>query len=81
MNLINTNPNVRTEAREGLWARYRDQEQVEQRNNHINKALEPYYDSMKDSVEAGLQEEITKLQEARQEYVESLGGVGVGTEQ
>lgn len=81
MSLINTNPNVRAEAREGLWARYRDQEQVDQRNNHINKALEPYYDNMKDSVEAGLQEEITKLQTGRQEYVQSLEGTGkVGTE-
>lgn len=80
MNLINTNPNVRAEAREGLWARYRDQEQVEQRNNHINKALESYYDGMKESVEAGLQEEITKRQEGRTEYVESLEGTGsVGT--
>ncbi len=80
MNLINTNPNVRTEAREGLWARYRDQEQVEQRNNHINKALEGFYDGMKESVEAGLQEEITKRQEGRTEYVESLEGTGsVGT--
>lgn len=81
MNLINTNPNVRKEAREGLWQRYNDQEQVEQRNNHINTALEPYYENMKESVETGLQEEITKLQEARQEYVESLEGTGtIGTE-
>ncbi len=81
MNLINNNPNIRKEAKEGLWKRYNEQEQVDQRNNHINKALESYYDNMKESVEAGLQEEITKRQEARQQYVESLEGTGmVGTE-
>ena len=81
LNLINTNPNVLKEAKDGLWQRYNDQEQVDQRNNHINSALSDYYGSMKESVEAGLQEEITKRQEARQEYVESLEGSGmVGTE-
>ena len=77
LSLINSDPNVRQKAKEGLWARYNDQGQVEQRNDHINKALEDYYDNMKESVEAGLQEEITKLQEARQQYVESLEGTGV----
>lgn len=81
LNLINTDPNIRKEAKDGLWKRYNDQEQVEQRNNHINTALSDYYGGMKDSVEAGLQEEITKMQEARQTYVESLEGTGsVGTE-
>ena len=81
LTLINNDPNVVQEAKEGLWSRYNNQGQVEQRNNHINNALSDYYDNMKESVEAGLQEEITKLQEARQEYVESLEGTGkVGTE-
>lgn len=77
MSLINTNPNVREEAKNGLWQRY----QSDYRNNHINEALEPYYNGMKEAVEAGLQEEITKLKEGRQNYVESLEGTGmVGTE-
>lgn len=81
LNLINTDPNIRQEAKDGLWARYNNQEQVEQRNNHINAALSGYYEGMKDSVEAGLQEEITKRQEAREDYVETLEGTGmVGTE-
>ncbi len=81
LTLINNDPNVVQTAKEGLWKRYTDQQQVEQRNNHINNALSDYYDNMKDSVEAGLQEEITKLQEGRQQYVESLEGTGkVGTE-
>lgn len=82
LTLINNDPNVVKEAQEALWKRYNDQEQVEQRNNHINTALSDYYEGMKDAVESGLQEEITKMQEARQTYVESLEGTGsVGTEE
>ena len=81
LNLINTDPNIRQEARDGLWQRYQNQEQVEKRNNHINAALSGYYNSMKDAVEAGLQEEISKMQEAREDYVKSLEGTGsIGTE-
>ena len=81
LTLINNDPNVLKEAKDGLWQRYNDQEQVEQRNNHINKALSGYYESMNDLVETGLQEAITKRQEARQQYVESLDGTGsVGTD-
>ena len=79
LNLINSDPNVIKDAKDALWKRYTDQNQVEQRNDHINNALEPYYEDMKDLVETGLQEEITKMQEARQDYVESLDGIGVGT--
>ena len=79
--LINSDPNVLAEAREGLWKRYSEQEQVEQRNNHINSALSAYYDNMRDSVETGLEEEIEKLKEARATYVESLEGTGlIGTD-
>ena len=82
LTLIDNDPNVLKTAKDALWQRYNSQEQVEQRNNHINAALSDYYSSMKDSVEAGLQEEITKMQEARQEYVESLEGTGtVGTDE
>lgn len=82
LSLINTDPNVRESSRQALWKRYNEQQQAEQRLNHINSALSDYQDNMKASVEAGLQEEITKLQEARQEYVESLEGTGlVGTDE
>ena len=81
LNLINSDPNVLKDAKDALWARYNNQEQVTQRNDHINRALQDYYEDMKDSVEEGLQEEITKRQEARQTYVEALEGTGqVGTE-
>lgn len=81
LTLINNDPNVLQKAKEGLWERYNSQEQVEQRNNHINTALSDYYSSMKDAVEAGIEAENAIRQAARQEYVESLMGTGeVGTE-
>lgn len=81
LTLINNDPNVVKEAQEALWKRYNDQEQVEQRNNHLNSALGEFYEDMKDSVEEGLQEEIAKMQEARQSYIDTLEGTGsVGTD-
>jgi len=77
LNLINSDPNVLKQAKDGLWQRYNDQEQVVQRNDHINKALESNYSNMKESVEEGLEAEIEKLQEARQKYVEALESTGV----
>lgn len=81
LTLINNDPNVLQKAKEGLWERYNSQEQVEQRNNHINTALSDYYPSMKDAVEAGIEAENAIRQAARQEYVEALMGTGeVGTD-
>lgn len=80
LGLINSDPNVLKSAKEGLWQRYNDQEQVTQRNDHLNKALEPNYGSMKEKVEAGLQEEIEKIKEARKKYVDSLNGQDIGVD-
>jgi hypothetical protein len=76
LSLINSDPNIRTEARNSLWARYNDQNQAEQRINHINKALSDYETSRAESVEAGFEEEITNLKEARQDFVDALEGTG-----
>lgn len=81
LTLINNDPNILEEAKEAIWARYNNQEQVEQRNNHLNTALSGYYEDMYDLVQEGLNEEITKTQEYRKTYVESLEGTGtIGTE-
>jgi hypothetical protein len=79
LSLINTDPNIRTEARNALWARYNDQNQAEQRINHINKVLSDFEDSRADKVESGIEEEITSLQEARQTYIDNLqtGEIGI----
>jgi hypothetical protein len=76
LKLIQTDPNIRTEARNALWARYNDQNQVEQRVNHINSILSNYEDSRTASVEAGFSEEISSLKEARQTFVDALEGTG-----
>ena len=83
LKLIYANPNIRDEAKQSLKDRYDTQEQVEQRINHINSALSDYYSSMKESVESGLQEELSKREAKREEFVSSLEGtdsIGVQTE-
>ena len=80
MNLVDKNPNVRTEARNALFKRYNDQEQAAVRTQ-IDDAKSPYAANQDASVEEGLQEELTKRQAGRQEYVEALEGTGtIGTE-
>lgn len=71
MNIINKNPNVLNEARNELFKRYGDQEQVNVRDR-INNVLSPYSSTGDSAVEAGLQEELTKRQEGRKEYIEGL---------
>lgn len=81
LTLINNSPNIVEDAKQALWGRYNDQEQVVQRNDHINAALSENYNNMKQSVETGLQEELSKRQEGRLQYVEGLEGTGMtGTE-
>lgn len=76
LNLINNDPNILEKARTALWARYYDQEQSIQRNNKINAALGQNSGDQSSSVESGNQEEITKIQTAREEYVNALDGTG-----
>ena len=76
LSLINTDPNIRTEAREGLWQRYNEQRQSEQRVGHINSALSAYEEDRSASVESGIEEEVTSLQTARESFVEALEGTG-----
>ncbi len=81
MTLINNDPNVIEEAKQAIWNRYNDQEQVVQRNDHINSALSENYNNLKQAVETGLQEELSKRQEGRLQYVETLEGTDMtGTE-
>lgn len=71
MSIIGTNPNIRSEARDGLYARYHDQEQVQVRER-IDKTLSPYIGSQNSAVETGLQEELVTREEGRREFVEML---------
>lgn len=73
-NLIDRNPNIIENAKRELNNRYNSDNR-----NSVNDVLGQYTENMNDSVEAGIQEEITKLQTSRQQYVESLQGGAVDT--
>lgn len=72
LELIASNPNVIQEARNELYSRYNDAQQA-QRNNRINGELSQYIDQRDELVESGTSQEIQNIQDARKEYVESLG--------
>lgn len=69
---INSNPNIEQEAKNGLFARYNQNSGT--RTNIIDGALAQYAQDRVDNIEAGVQEEITRAKEAREAYLESLGG-------
>lgn len=69
---LNSNPNIEQEAKNTLFARYNQNSAT--RTNVIDGALAQYAQDRVDNIEAGVQEEITKAQEQRQLYLESLGG-------
>jgi len=72
MSIIDKNPNIVSEAREALYVRYEEQEQVKVRQR-IDNVLSSYIDSQDASVQSGIQEEISKRKSAREEYVGTLG--------
>lgn len=69
---INSNPNIEQEAKNGLFARYNQNSGT--RTNVIDGVLAQYAQDRVDNIEAGVQEEITRAKEAREAYLESLGG-------
>ena len=71
-NAINANPNIEQEAKNALFARYN--QNAGTRTNVIDGTLAQYTQDRVDNIEEGVQEQITKAQEERQAYLESLGG-------
>lgn len=76
LNLINSDPNIREEARTALWNRYNSQGQSSQRVGQIDAMLSAYEDGRASAVESGIEEEITSLKNAREEFVQKLDGTG-----
>ena len=76
LNLINSDPNIREEARTALWNRYNSQGQSSQRVGQIDAMLSAYEDGRASAVESGIEEEITSLKNAREEFVQELDGTG-----
>lgn len=75
INLINANPNITVEARNKLNEIYTDKLRDIRRQN-IQQQLELYREEALDNIEQGVQDEITKMKEARQNYLDALGAAG-----
>lgn len=69
--LMNTDPNIVTVAKNELFTRYNNTA-ASVRGNIIN-TLNGYAEDGQENVETGVQEEITKAKEERQTYLEALG--------
>lgn len=67
INLINSDKNIRDEAKKALAERYK----AELRNG-INSEVNRYSDEAKTNVESKVQQEITNSKEARKQYIDSL---------
>ena len=70
LTLINTDPNITEEAKQGLWARYNSENRV----NYFEPAIAPNVDNQGSLVSAGVASDVEAIKSARQEYVESLEG-------
>ncbi len=78
-NLIETSPNILQTAKDGLYARYNEQGQVEQRNDHINPLI-PEVKQQQSSVQSGNKNEQSITQTDRENFVKSLEGTDkIGT--
>ena len=73
VSLMESNPNILNTAKTELFNRYNDA-YADQRTNHINPNLSVESEQAASSVEAGIQDENTKVQAARADYVSSLEG-------
>lgn len=72
MDLINNDNNIVETAKNALWARYN----TDQRNENVNTNLNKYTEESADNVEAGIEEQIQKQKELRENYLEALNGTG-----
>lgn len=70
MNLMQADPNIVQEAKNELFTRYNAT--VNNRNS-INNSLNGYAEDATANIEDGVQEEINKSTQERQQYLESLG--------
>lgn len=71
INLINSDKNIKEEAKRALAERYTAELRA-RRENDINSQLNSYRDDAKQNLETGVEQEITNSKEARKEYIDSL---------
>lgn len=70
LTLIQNSPNISQQAKDELWLRY----DSVGRTTNIETLLEQYKDTINSMVQSKAQQEATKVQNARQSYVDSLAG-------
>ncbi len=71
INLINSDKNIKEEAKRALAERYTAELRT-RRENDINSQINAYRDEAKQNLETGVEQEITNSKEARKEYIDSL---------
>lgn len=69
--LMNRDPNILAKAKEELISRYNAIGSTEIRNNYINRAIENT-NNAEDNYKAKIQESLTKTQDSRRKYLDSL---------
>lgn len=70
MEIINNDSNIVETAKKALCSRYN----TDQRNGNVNNNLNKYSEESADNVETGIEEQIQKQKELRENYLESLNG-------
>ena len=73
--LIQSNPNIRQEAKNALSY---TQAQADQRTEHINSALQQYAEQAQSNIEQKVKEENEKRRELREKYLETLSATTTG---
>ena len=69
MRLIGNNPNIVTEAKNALYTRYNGEER-----DRIDREVGGDAEELKENIDAGIQEHITRQKQYRQEYIDALNG-------
>lgn len=76
INLINSDKNIKEEAKRALAERY-TQELRARRENDINSRLNAHIDEAKDNLESNVEQEITNSKASRKEYIDALNAGSV----
>ena len=72
--LMNKDPNILDKAMKELKSRYENIGSTEIRNNYINRAIDNAGDEGETNLKTNMEESITKSQENRKKYLDSLSG-------
>lgn len=72
LKLIESDPNIVTAARNELYSRYKTTQGEVQRNDYISKALNGYSDVAITNIETQLADAVSRQQDARKNYLDSL---------